>query len=327
MNKSLSRLAILLPLVALLVVSACSDNGDDIMGSEDFEAALQDFTNYGSWEQIDYEIYPTNFNTLGGAAHAANDSTFVRQVYISPGAQISDGEYDQETIVVKETFQWDNGEKDFTNGNLLAMVKRGGDFNSDHNGWEWFNIAPDLSVINDRGADMMNGACNDCHAATETDETLGDDYVFNHPSEFVVEDGDEYDFFADGPDNWEQIDSTYGLDARLQGFAHGDTMYSRITYRWQPGGKFDEDYGEYPVGTTIIKEVFNWDNGNKVYPPDGGWTAMVKRGGDYNSSGGDWEWFMFNPVDSSLSDRGQLAGCIDCHAGAANDYVFDHPGL
>ena len=41
-------------------------------------------------------------------------------------------------------------------GGLLGMVKRGGDFNPDNGGWEWFMLANDLSGIAAQGADLMS---------------------------------------------------------------------------------------------------------------------------------------------------------------------------
>jgi hypothetical protein len=62
-------------------------------------------------------------------------------------------------------------------------------------------------------------------------------------------------------------------------------------------------------------------------------TAMVKRGNNFNAAGGDWEWFMLNSdgsiaVDatSGMAMRGAnlMNGmCIGCHQGASSkDYVY-----
>lgn len=57
---------------------------------------------------------------------------------------------------------------------------------------------------------------------------------------------------------------------------------------------------------------------------------MVKRGGDYDPTHGDWEYFMINPETEAV-DRGKIQMCIDCHAAAPNDgggdYIFNHPNL
>jgi hypothetical protein len=69
------------------------------------------------------------------------------------------------------------------------MVKRGGDFNSDNNHWEWFMLDPvslDIMVdgagVTARGANLMDGMCNNCHA-TANSADFGIDYVFKHEND------------------------------------------------------------------------------------------------------------------------------------------------
>jgi len=58
----------------------------------------------------------------------------------------------------------------------------------------------------------------------------------------------------------------------------------------------------------------------------------VKRGNNFNTSGGNWEWFMLSP-DGKIADDGsgnKLRGanlldgmCVGCHSGAkSKDFVF-----
>jgi len=83
--------------------------------------------------------------------------------------------------------------------------------------------------------------------------------------------------------------------------------------------------GGYPVGTIIVKHSGNPDLTVNEY------TAMVKRGNDFNPNGGDWEWFILNANGTIASDGsgGKLRGanlldgnCVACHAFATADYVF-----
>lgn len=320
-------LALTLAVSGLYLLVGCTSD-DETTGTAppaEFIADLSDFQDYLTWDRADYTVYPTNLSILG-PAHASSDSTMVRQVYSN--TNLASVDYQNGDIIVKETFSWSpTGGKDFTNGNLLAMVKRGGDFNPDNAGWEWFDLAPDLSAINARDANLMGGLCNGCHVLATG--TLGTDYVFNHPAEYVVEAGTEIDFFTDAV-TWQQVDSTFGTDPFLSG-AHGDsTDYSRVVYRWQPGAQASDS--SYPVGTVILKEVYKLEQGEKSYPPaGGGWTAIVKRGDDFNPTGGNWEWFMMDPATMALQDRGALTLCIGCHSQASTaggeDFVFPHPGL
>jgi len=103
----------------------------------------------------------------------------------------STGDFAMGSIIVKEVFNYrmtDNGPEKtlLEQGGLLAMVKRGGDFNSDHSGWEWFVLAPDLSSVVSQGADLMGGACNVCHGKAGP-EAMGMDYVFPKPTEVILE--------------------------------------------------------------------------------------------------------------------------------------------
>jgi hypothetical protein len=88
----------------------------------------------------------------------------------------------------------------------------------------------------------------------------------------------------------------------------------------------DPSGGTYPVGTLISKWSKNPDGTVDMI------TAMAKRGNNFNSSAGDWEWFVLNP-DGSIAvdgDGNKMRGanlmggaCVSCHAQASSsDYVF-----
>jgi hypothetical protein len=53
------------------------------------------------------------------------------------------------------------------------MAKRGGTFNSQHKGWEWFVIDPASGTIASRADTLMGGLCNSCHVVN-----ADEDYVF-----------------------------------------------------------------------------------------------------------------------------------------------------
>ena len=60
------------------------------------------------------------------------------------------------------------------------MVKRGNNFDPDHNDWEYFVLQPDGKIAMDgdgnplRGANLMGGMCVSCHA-----QASGSDYIFS----------------------------------------------------------------------------------------------------------------------------------------------------
>ncbi len=145
-------------MVTVLFWSGCSNSGNG--SDEGFSAELGDFDGYANWELVDYTI-----SEIPGLAdaHAATGDAFSRRIYAADGAAPEDGEYPEGSILVKETFTWDEGtgEQVFADtGGLLAMVKRGGDFNTEHERWEWFMLDPSLDAIADRGAGLMDGMCN-----------------------------------------------------------------------------------------------------------------------------------------------------------------------
>lgn len=141
----------------------------------------------------------------------------------------------------------------------------------------------------------------------------------NPPTEFVATDAS-----FSGFQSWALAAQHNGPDPAL-GPAHAgnDSTVTRYVYY-----KDDQNpvNGKYPVGTIIVKESYNPDMSVHEF------TAMVKRGNNFNPSGGDWEWFMLAgdgeiAVDNDGNPmRGaDLMGgmCIGCHAQAADtDYSF-----
>jgi len=311
MHRTLAALS----LAGLALLAGCSDDGDDSADAQ-FEAELADIAGYAAWTMIDATI--SDVPGLAGA-HAGTDDAFTRAVYAPAGTAPVNGEYPEGTILVKETYSRnaDTGAKEFAGtGGLLAMVKRGGNYNPDNGGWEWFMLAPDASEILARGADLMDGACNACHGVSGT--YGGVDHVFPHPSE-VVADAASFDGYA----SWNRLDET-AADHPFLNPAHrsGEEFALRRVYRRQLLASPLEG-GEYPVGTLLVKEV---EVDGAVVEV----TAMAKRGGGFDPANGDWEWFMLDPADGSVVTRGAVAMCIGCHSHAEGmhgaDFVFAHPG-
>ncbi len=318
-----------------LVIVGCSEDDDDPAGpqtDEGFVAEAGDFSDYETWTQVDYTIYPAVAEKLG-PAHSANNTSAARMIYTNPESGVTDGEYDQGSVVVKETFTWTDGTKvPAEAGAFLAMAKRGGDFNTDNGGWEYFKLGADAGEIASRGTTTEEiGQCQACHSAATGD--FGMDWVFEHPAEYMVPEGEEFGIF-DNPTSWQQIDSLFGPDPAL-GPAHGGGDLHRVIYRWQPGAMYAN--GQFPVGTVLAKETYELDDSDQKTNIT--WTGMVKRGGDFNPDNGNWEWFMMDPTGQVVLARGGATnnmtgdplGCNGCHSAAANggggDFVFNHDGL
>jgi len=134
--------------------------------------------------------------------------------------------------------------------------------------------------------------------------------------EFIADD-ETYENFM----TWVVEAENQGPDPAL-GPAHGgnDETVTRTVYVKNGQDRVD---GEFPVGTLIVKHSHNPDNTVNAF------TAMVKRGNDFNTDGGDWEWMFLNADGTIATDSGNqmrgadLGQCLNCHSAAASsDYVF-----
>ncbi len=95
-----------------------------------------------------------------------------KQILANPNA--GEQSYPTGTIILKEVVDASS-----TISEITAMVKRGGTFNAENNGWEWFMLDPVTRRIAGRGATLMDGMCSSCHSQA-LDPANGVDYVFKH---------------------------------------------------------------------------------------------------------------------------------------------------
>ncbi|GAB4378935.1 MAG: hypothetical protein Kow0075_09250 [Salibacteraceae bacterium] len=121
---------------------------------KDFMTWSNDATNHGADPSL-------------GMAHAGNDSTVTRKIYFKDGQDPEGGVYPDGTMIVKHSSNPSGTVNEYT-----AMVKRGNNFDPDGNNWEYFMLNSD-GTIKDRGANLMNGMCKDCHSKAQND------YVFS----------------------------------------------------------------------------------------------------------------------------------------------------
>lgn len=283
-----------------LFIISCSDDDNATTPTDEFVADATTFDGWDSWTAIGFAKGPAD--NLG-QAHAGNDENATRWIYMMDMGDIPDnGIYPQGTVIVKQVLDGDGNQI-----GLVAMAKRGGDFNSNYNGWEWFMWDENGNMM--RGADLMDNACNTCHAAAATD------YVFSDPAGHAVSEE-----MFDGWENWPIIAEEQGPDESL-GAAHAgnDENAVRKIHFVSDNLKAAEN-GEYPWGAKILKQVVDGD-GNLI-----GLTAMIKKGGDFNAEYGGWYWYRWTiegGVPTGLMAEGIVGGCNSCHAQAsALDYVF-----
>ncbi len=293
-------LLLFLILTSALIFTACSEDDNSTDPADEFIASEADFDGWQNWTAVGFNKGPAD--NLG-QAHAGNDENATRWIYMKDmGDMPEGGEYPQGTIIVKEVLDADGSQI-----GLVAMVKRGGDFNSQYGGWEWF--AWDGGEMN-RGADLMNNACNNCHAAAAVDHVFSD-----------IEGYGASETLFDGYENWPIIAENQGPDEAL-GPAHAgnDENATRIIRFYSENLKAAAN-GDYPWGARIIKEVRDGDDNLIAL------TAMVKQGGDFNPAANGWYWYMWTLDDqgsrTGIAAEGVVSGCNGCHSQAADlDYVF-----
>ena len=285
--------------------------------SQAFVALVQHFADYKNWQAVDYTIGLTNPAT--GQAHQARAEAYSRRTFRSPGASLAGNQYGMGSIYVKEVFTWENGQKKIAEeAGILAMAKRGGGFNPEGDGWEWFLLSNGGEILHRGGKELMDGGCNACHTGANS-QAGGADMVFPHPVEYVATQA-----VFEGYRDWTRIDERSG-PSPLLGPAHNPDAVRRI-YKKQPLANPDTREQGYPIGTVFLKEVQAEGQVVEI-------TAMVKRGGAFNQANNGWEWFMLEPT-GAIDGRGANLldnGCNSCHTAALNpengkDYVFKHPG-
>jgi hypothetical protein len=143
----------------IMAFSACeNDNAGgsdpDPQPSNEYVAKDSDFDNFRTWTVVSKLDKALNDD---GRAHSNGARTiWIKQADAKRG---SNGQYPVGTILVKEV-------KDY---GVVGMVKRGGSFNSGHQGWEWFQLSSG-GKIDSRNASNL---CNGCHAKVKDM-----DYVF-----------------------------------------------------------------------------------------------------------------------------------------------------
>lgn len=149
-------------------IQSCKEDKEE--SSPEFVAGSSDFNDFRTWTEVAVNKGPS---PSLGEAHHGNNADATRTIYFKDNQErASDGRFPVGTLVVKET-------KDAA-GNTIevtALVKRGNNFNPDHNDWEWFMLNPDGTIKVDagvtfRGAKLMDGMCGACHTQAKSDDFI-----------------------------------------------------------------------------------------------------------------------------------------------------------
>lgn len=153
----------LLTILSATFIAACSDDKTTTEPEvTEFVAVYSDFADYRSWDKI---AENSGLNpALGVGAHG--NAMTKRVIYTkNKDVKMENGEWPVGTILVKDMFSLETNELT----DVMAMVKRGADFNLDHNGWEWFVLNDAEKKIDARDANLMDGMCNQCHGGASSD--------------------------------------------------------------------------------------------------------------------------------------------------------------
>jgi Cytochrome P460 len=139
-------------------------------------------------------------------------------------------------------------------------------------------------------------------------------------SEFVADNTSFTNFMA-----WPEQGTYNGPDPLLGAMAHANNDSSVVRKVYFKNGQSRVN-GTFPVGTIVVKHSYNPSGTVNEF------TALVKRGNNFNPTHGDWEFFMLKSDGTIASDttgmvmRGAnlMSGmCASCHAMATNkDYIF-----
>lgn len=131
---------------------------------------LVDFKNYASWKLVRTLLGPDPFL---GDAHGGGQ--FHRSIYMFPAdAKLVNGQFPTGTMFLKELRKNDNGKPGDITEALTVMVKRGGNFDPQGSGWEYFMADNELKQTFLRGDSTSAAMCFSCHSKAKDL-----DYVFS----------------------------------------------------------------------------------------------------------------------------------------------------
>ncbi len=151
-----------------------SDGNDRIFNHpSEFLANNDSFADFATWNLIGTQQGP---DALLGNDHMGNDENTVREIYkkqlqARPVSGDLNG-YPVGTLLLKTVKNAD--------GDIIAktgMAKRGGPYDTDHSGWEYFMMDMDSGTMMPMGEN--SSMCIGCHTAA-TVAVNGQDYVFSH---------------------------------------------------------------------------------------------------------------------------------------------------
>ena len=142
---------------------------------EEPKELIADNSTFAGFENWSLDVTKYGIDPSLGTAHGGNDANTVRKIYFKDGVKVEGDEYPVGALIAKRSTN-DSTSLDMITG----MVKRGNDFDTEHNNWEYFVIMPDGKIATDeqgnamRGTGLMDGMCLGCHS-----NAAAKDYIFS----------------------------------------------------------------------------------------------------------------------------------------------------
>jgi len=164
----MNRTTIIISVAAAVILAGCTSSGSDDPNATATEA----YEGYADWQRVNVETISGDATGLLGRAHEG--STGFREVYVNAvGREVSFGEanapYPEGTIIVKESYGSNSGEKGSLSG-ITIMAKREPGYDPEHGNWEYINLRANMKV---QAQGALSG-CISCHAAAERDFVFTD---------------------------------------------------------------------------------------------------------------------------------------------------------
>ena len=143
----------------IFVLSACAGESEnmtpDPTPQTEYVAEDSDFQGFRNWTVVSQLS-----KALSDDGRAHTDAARTIWIKQANATRSKNGQYPNGTILVKEVLG---------GYGIVAMVKRGGNFNSAHQGWEWFRLDSAGKITSRNSANI----CNNCHA-----QVKNQDYTF-----------------------------------------------------------------------------------------------------------------------------------------------------
>ena len=159
---------LLFSLLALIGIGGCSSGGRTTSSGPEYIADAHAFDNISKWGQTVAPRHGADPSGMHGMAHMADNAMAIRTIYVNhtDAERGSNGQFPKGTIFAKDI------SVDGKSIGVTAMVKRGGSYSRNGNGWEYFTLMN--GMVASHGDTLMGGMCMGCHSHAGSEQ----DFIF-----------------------------------------------------------------------------------------------------------------------------------------------------